>query len=68
MYLEQTMTQKSQQVCLYNLCNILSFIPPKFKQTGIENGILTAAQCAFVGSTEAYWYSSSLSIQQIKNW
>ena len=54
MYLEQTMIQKSQQVCLYNLCNILSFIPPMFKQTGIENGILTAVQCAFVGSTEAY--------------
>ena len=25
--------QKSQQVSLYNLCNILSFVPPKFRQT-----------------------------------
>ena len=33
MYVEQTTIQKSQQVSLYNLHNILNFSPQKFRQT-----------------------------------
>ena len=33
MYVEQTTIQKSQQVSLYNLDNILNFSPQKFRQT-----------------------------------